>query len=236
MKIELCVSSVEGLEFVNQFQFDRIELCQNLEYGGTTPSLGFFKFAKDSVNVPVHVLIRPNVGHFCYSIAEMKIILNDIELFVNEGVEGIVVGALKSNGKLDIDFLSELTKRFPQTDFTFHRAFDEIVNKEQAIQDLIQLGFKRILTSGSNPKIDENIIELRLLNALCGNKIELMLGGGINQNNIKTLIENVQPSAIHFSGTEIKYGINSKFSKGLLLPSKEKITQIVKIIQNYQLK
>jgi copper homeostasis protein len=232
MKIELCVGSVEALKFATNFPFDRIELCQALESGGLTPSTAMFKTAKKETKKEIHVLIRPRIGNFNYSSAEKKLLLNEINHFIEQSCSGIVVGALDKNNKIDRDFMGQLTKNFPAVNFTFHRAFDQIKDKKEAINHLIDLGFNRILTSGTKSNISDNMSELIQLNKYAESNIELMIGGGITPINVKEIISKIKPQAIHFSGTiqqksKLK---NDDFSEPLLIASETKIRAILEEI------
>lgn len=227
MKIELCAGSLEAISLANLFPFDRIELCQGLEVGGLTPSFGLFEFAKQNTNKELHILIRPRIGNFHYSNTEKELILRDSKYFVQTGCKGIVVGALTEQATLDLDFLKKVKQLIPNSELTFHRAFDEIKDKKEALQQLIDLGFNRILSAGTKTEIRENITELKELVQLSNKQIEIMIGGGITETNVTNLIQQIQPNAIHFSGTKLqKNETNSLFNDALLLPNLEKITAI----------
>lgn len=228
MKFELCCASTEAIVYANELQFDRLELCQALEVGGLSPSISLFKFALAQTKKHIHVLVRPRIGNFSYSQSEKKIILDEIRFFVENRCHGIVVGATTNQQELDLPFLREIKYLFPKTDLTFHRAFDDLNDKKQALNELIDLGFNRILTAGSSQTIDKNIDELKLLTKLANKKIEIMIGGGITEENCKILVTSIKPDAIHFSGTiiqEVKG--NNSFNEKLLQPNLEKISKIL---------
>jgi copper homeostasis protein len=231
MKIELCSADTESLALAEKYKFDRIELCQSLEVGGLTPSIGFQEKAMEFSSFETHVLIRNRAGGFIYSELDKEIMLNDMESSNNLGVKGLVVGALiyqDESFQLDLDFLRKIKTNFPETDLTFHRAFDEISYKDLALKTLIELGFKRVLTSGGISPIEDNCKELIHLQNNFGNQIELMLGGGINAENVAFLCNEIKPAALHFSGTELKKGSNqSNFEGEFLIPSENKIKGIL---------
>lgn len=232
MKIELCAASVESIQLSQEFPFTSIELCQHLEIGGLTPSHGLFSYALEHSNKEIHILIRPRAGGFVYNEIEKLLILKEIESFLNYSVSGFVIGALKDNFELDTNFLEQLVKRFPNQNFTFHRAFDEIKNKELAIQQLIDLGFPRILTSGTNTQIEDNFDEIKKLIQFSKDKIEIVIGGGITQNNLSALISATNVRSIHFSGTILNQNSeSSNFSLDQLIVSKDKIQAIFDAIK-----
>ncbi len=231
MKIELCSAHTESLALAEKYKFDRIELCQSLEVGGLTPSIGFQQKALEFSSFETHVLIRNRAGGFVYSELEKEIMLKDMESSIELGVKGLVIGALIYKGEsfqLDLDFLQKIKTNFPEIDLTFHRAFDEILDKDLALKTLIELGFKRVLTSGGISPIDDNCKDLKHLQNTFGNQIELMLGGGINAGNVAFLSNEIKPAALHFSGTELKKGSNqSNFEGEFLIPSENKIKGIL---------
>ncbi len=229
MKIELCSSSTEALLFAEEFKFNRVELCQNLELGGVTPSLAFQEFALSFKSFETHTLIRCKVGGFIYSDYEKKIMLKDMENSVKLGIHGLVVGALNPKKEIDLAFMTEIKSNFPNIELTFHRAFDDLKNPEIELENLIDLGFNRILTSGGKKTVLEGRETIQKLISKADNRIEIMLGGGINAENISEIINLSKPDAIHFSGTEFKLvDEESLFSEKILLPNRTKIEGILK--------
>jgi len=228
MKLELCAGSIEAISFANQYPFDRIELCQALELGGLTPSLALYESACNNTKKEIHVLIRPRIGNFHYTDLEKELILKDIKHFVHRGCQGIVVGALTNQTTLDLDFLKKIKLLIPNTELTFHRAFDELSDKNEALKQLIDLGFNRILTAGSKAEIGENITELKELVQLANKQIEIMIGGGITAQNCRNLVTNIKPDALHFSGTVLqKPRGNNRFDEALLVVNQKKIDEIL---------
>jgi copper homeostasis protein len=232
MKIELCSSSIEALSLANEFKFDRVELCQSIELGGLTPSLGFQEFALSFNSFATHALIRCKAGGFIYSDLEKKIMLKDMENSVKLGIHGLVVGAINPKKEIDLAFITEIKSNFPNLELTFHRAFDDLKNPVNEIEKLIDLGFKRILTSGGKKTVLEGIETIQKLISKAKNRIDIMLGGGINAENISKIINLSKPDAIHFSGTEFKSADKeSLFSEKILLPNREKIKGILNGIE-----
>lgn len=228
MKLELCVGSIEAIPFANQYHFDRIELCQALEVGGLTPSPALYEFARTNTKKEIHVLIRPRIGNFLYSSSEKELILNEIQFFCDKNCSGIVIGALNEKAQLDLPFLRQIRQQFPSLALTFHRAFDDVTNKKEALQQLIDLGFKRILTAGSKANIEENIAELKELVQDANKQIDIMIGGGIKVQNCKKLVTEINPHAIHFSGTVFLNPLgNNRFDEILLVANQKKIEEIL---------
>lgn len=231
MKFELCVAGPEGIRLAVKYGFDRIELCQALESGGLTPSSAFQRMALRS-DLEVHVLIRCRPGHFCYTADEKMLMLEEIAEALELGAHGIVIGALTEERSLDTDFLLQVRHRFPDAELTFHRAFDDLSEPAEALEELISLGFKRILTSGGEGTVVEGIPQLKESIRLAAERIEIMAGGGINTDNAAFILDQVKPQALHFSATEPGDGMQSRFDTGLLRVSEEKIFNILQKIKD----
>ncbi len=230
MKLELCAGNEQAVRIAQQFSFSRIELCQQLEIGGITPSIGLQEFSKNIIET--HVLIRPRGGNFEYSSDEKEVMLKDIQFSRSIGMHGIVVGALTSENKLDELFLKEAVKSAGAIPVTFHKAFDEVKNWKESLEKLIELGFRRVLTSGQALNASEGINQLISMKTFAKNRIEIMVGGGVNAENIFKIKNNVAPNAIHFSGTSLKkLGNNARYSVETLQPDLIKILDILKAFE-----
>jgi copper homeostasis protein len=211
--------------------FDRIELCQNLEQGGLTPSAGLIRFAQE-LGVETHVLIRPRAGGFCYSHEELAVIERDLAFCQGEGVKGVVIGLLKSNFDLDSEQLSYLKEKFPDFVWTFHRAFDESIDWKRSMDLLIKLGFQRILTSGFASHVDIGLPIIKEMLAHANGRIEIMAGGGVNAGNIAKIAREAQPDAIHFSGTsKVLLDEDSAFSETILKVDEHRVNRILESVR-----
>lgn len=199
IKFEVCAGSLNSAIIANKGGADQIELCSALSVGGLTPSIGLIDLVKSSVNIPVHVLIRPREGNFNYTKLEKSIIIKDIIEAKKYKIDGIVVGALTTTNEIDIDFMMELKNAAGEISCTFHRAFDLIQNKFKSIDLLIDLNFKRILTSGGKTNAWSGRDQLKKIISYAGKGIEIMAGGGINKTNAKHLIEFTNVTSIHSS-------------------------------------
>jgi copper homeostasis protein len=226
MKLELCAGNERAVRIANQLSFSRIELCQQLEIGGITPSLGLQEFSKNIIET--HVLIRPRGGNFEYNADEKEVMLSDIRISRSIGVHGIVVGALDKQNELDESFLKETIKFAGAVPVTFHKAFDEVKDWKSSMEKLIELGFRRILTSGQAINATEGIEQLIEMKKFAADRIEIMVGGGVNSKNIFEIKTKVNPNAIHFSGTTMqKLGVNPRYSIETLQPDLEKIHEMI---------
>lgn len=185
--IEICANSVQSAINAEQGGADRVELCDNLWEGGTTPSHASIKQAKQHLNIPVFVLIRPRGGDFTYSDLEFEIMKQDIAAAKDAGVDGIVSGVLLSDGTIDIERTKALVQLSQPLPFTFHRAFDQVKDPLQGIQDLPGCGVDRVLTSGLKDRAIDGLENLKKMVAQAGDELIIMPGGGIDSSNIQTL-------------------------------------------------
>ncbi|MGJ8684128.1 MAG: copper homeostasis protein CutC [Nonlabens sp.] len=189
MLLEICASNYQSALNAQKVGAHRIELCSELGTGGVTPSYGLLKKVMEELTIPVMVLIRPRSGNFVYSAADFDIMKRDIELCKELGCAGIVSGVLNEDFKIDIKRTSELIELSRPLPFTFHRAFDHVVNPEQAVVDLVNLGAKRILTSGQHAKAIDGIENLKQYQKLAGDELIILPGGGINAGNCHLFTE-----------------------------------------------
>ncbi len=229
MEIELCAATLEAIQLAKELKFDRIELCQNLEQGGMTPSPGFIDYAI-ALGVETHVLIRPRPGGFRYDRDEIEIMLRDILECASMGVRGVVIGALNEYGTIDEDAVGMMVEKSGDMEVTFHRAFDDTYNYEKSIDTLVSLGVNRILSSGLGSNVELGMENLKAMMEYADGRIQIMCGGGINASNIEKLIGEVKPDAIHFSGTR-KFLLDetSMFSETILKVSREKVERLLEL-------
>jgi copper homeostasis protein len=227
VELELCAASLEALQLAKTYAFTRIELCQNLEQGGLTPSAGLIETAL-ALGLRTHVLIRPRAGGFHYNAAEMELIKRDIAFCAHMGVQGVVVGLLQANFEIDKAQLQELLQMAPQLDWTFHRAFDESVDWKRSLDILIALGFKRVLTSGFASNVEQGTPILAQMSKYANGRIEIMAGGGVNAGNIHKLAQIEQLAAIHFSATQKELlDEDSAFSETILKVNENRLKRIL---------
>lgn len=229
MKVELCVTDLAGIHLAKKYAFDRIELCVNLEQGGTTPSNGLVLLALQQ-QLETHVLIRPRAGGFSYNDQEKETLLAEIHGLMDLPVSGFVVGALKENKQIDTTLLGEIRKLTRQKELTFHRAFDEMEEWEDGVEILKYFQFKRVLSSGRAANVESGMKNFQMIKELFDDKLELMTGGGVNSNNIAAIAGQVQPSAIHFSAASPIELENSKFATSRMKINEKKLVAMLKAI------
>ena len=178
---------------------DRIELCANLAEGGTTPSYAHIKKCKETFDIALFPIIRPRGGDFLYTKDEFEIMKNDIKLCKELGCEGIVIGLLNMDGTIDMTRTSQLIELAYPLEVTFHRAFDRCKDPFVALEELIEIGCQRILTSGQKPTVSEGIDLIAGLNKKADDRIIIMPGSGVRKDNIKMLAEKTGCIEFHSS-------------------------------------
>lgn len=199
MFVEVCANTIESAIAAERGGADRIELCDNIAEGGTTPSYGMISFVKKHLSLDIHVLIRPRGSDFIYCSEEIEIIKNDIAECIKLGVDGVVFGMLTPEGKIDKYICQQLVKLAYPMKTTFHRAFDLTDNPLQCLDDVISCGFDYLLTSGIKPKAIEGKELLKQLVTKSKGKIHIMPGGGINDENILEIANFTGAKNFHIS-------------------------------------
>lgn len=231
MKIELCAASQEAIQIASNLKIDRIELCQNLDQGGLTPSAGMIKYAKD-LGLETHVLLRPRAGGFNYTEEETKLILNDVQFCKDFGVDGIVVGFLQPNFEIDQIAIERVNEIRGGLKMTFHRAFDDSIDWMRSMDKLISCGVDRILTSGFASTVDIGLDNLIQMKNHANGRIEVMPGGGVNAGNILKIKRELNPDSVHFSGTiKVLMDEDSAFSETLLKADANRISKLCDLIR-----
>ena len=216
--LEICCYSLDSAIKAEEAGADRVEFCDNYSEGGTTPSYAAIKKTITNLSIPVNVIIRPRGGDFLYSENEYEIIKEDIEQIKNLNANGIVIGFLNQNGDIDLKRTEEIVKLAYPMEVTFHRAFDMCKDPMIALEQLMEIGIKRILTSGGFNTALEGINILRELVEKGNDKIIIMPGSGVNEKNLTELILQTKAAEFHssakmFINTKMKY-FNKKISMG----------------------
>lgn len=196
--LEVCVDDAQGLEAAVAGGADRIELCSALELGGLTPSPGLVDGARSSP-VPVFALIRPRLGDFCYGPALIDTMRRDIDAVRDAGLAGVVLGASRSDFRLDRETLLLLSSQAQGMGRTLHRAFDLVPDFLEALETAIELGFERILTSGGAPTAWEGITVLETLAKAAAGRIRIMPGSGINAGVAAEIVKRTGAGEVHAS-------------------------------------
>lgn len=200
--LEICANSVKSCVEAQKGGAYRVELCDGIPEGGTTPSYGDIILARQLLNIKLNVIIRPRGGDFLYDDLEHKIMLQDIKNAVNLGADGVVFGCLTADGDIDIKRNKELIEAAGDLSVTFHRAFDMCKDPFVALEKIIELGFDRILTSGQKPKAAEGVSLLKELVRKAGDRIIIMPGSGVNAENIAFLAKETGAKEFHLSARE----------------------------------
>ncbi|MFE9690369.1 copper homeostasis protein CutC [Micromonospora sp. NPDC005806] len=197
---EICIDSVEGAIAAEEAGAARVELCSALFEGGLTPSIGTIETALHSVDrIRVHVIVRPRAGDFIYSPAEIDAMERDVRAAVAAGAHGVVIGALTAEGDVDVPTTRRLIEAAGGASVTFHRAFDMTRDPLAALEQLIELGVDRVLTSGQEVSVLEGAPLIAELVHLAAGRIVVMPGGGITPRNIARIIEATGADEYHFA-------------------------------------
>ena len=198
-QLEIACFNYESALIAQENGADRIELCENMQLGGTTPNSILAVRVREQLSIKMHVIIRPRGGDFIYTDEEVAEMKQDIKQFKKLGVDGFVFGILKPDGKVNKRQNKELVNLAHPLSCTFHRAFDVVKNVEKCLEDVIDCGFKTILTSGQGINVEEGISALAQIQKLASDRIEIMPGGGLRSSNIKLLQEQLEPTFYHSS-------------------------------------
>ena len=194
---EACVESFEkSLEAQNNGA-NRIELCENLAVGGTTPSYGTVKVCLEKLNIPIFPMIRARGGNFVYSKEEIEIMKEDIKAFTDLGVKGVVFGFLTSNNKIDLELTKELVDLAYPMEVTFHKAIDEILNPLDYIDDLVNIGIKRILTSGGEATALEGKDLINEMIKKSNGRLKIVVAGKVTKENLNGLSNLISADEFH---------------------------------------
>jgi copper homeostasis protein len=197
--LEICCGSIDDAIEAEKGGADRVELCSALFLGGLTPSLGTIQEAKRRLKIPVAVMVRPRGGGFAYSEAEMASMERDVEAAVEACADGVVFGILQADGRIDIARCRRIRELIGTRQAVFHRAFDVTPDPFEALEQLVDLGITRILTSGQKDSVPEGVELIRKLIERAGERIEILPGGGIQSWNVKEMIERTGCGQIHLT-------------------------------------
>lgn len=243
MILEIAVFSLEAAILAWQSGADRIELCSAPAEGGLTPSAATLRLAHKYIPIPVHAMIRPREGDFCYTDKEFETMFLDVMAAKHAGVEGIVTGILLKDGTVDVPRMKLLLEAAGSLQVTFHRAFDMAADPFKALESLIECGVTRILTSGGKPSAASGVTTIKALVEKAGDCLTIMPGSGINKENICKIMTETGAKEFHLSARTFVPGKmdyrNPGVSMGglvsipdydILMPDPEQIRQIRNII------
>jgi copper homeostasis protein len=200
--LEVCSTSIASSLAAQEGGAQRIELCDNLYEGGTTPSYGTIELVREKLSINVNVLIRPRGSDFVYSDDEMEIIRRDVLKCKELGVNGIVIGFLTPEGEIDLEKTQKITELARTMSVTFHRAFDMCRDPYKALEQLIEIGVDRILTSGQKNMAPDGVELIAELVKLAGERVIIMPGAGLEPENIKEFHRKVKAREYHSTLSE----------------------------------
>jgi len=196
--LEVCVDSPQGLAAAIAGGAGRIELCSALELGGLTPVAGLMKAAA-AAPVPVYAMIRPHAGPFVFDAVDEEAMMADIDAVRAFGLAGVVIGANRLDGTLDVPLISRLKARAEGLGSTLHRAFDLVPDADAALEQAIELGCERVLTSGCVPKAIDGLETLGRLSRKAAGRVSIMPGSGVRPGNVGDILRVTGASEVHAS-------------------------------------
>ena len=238
-KLEIIGFNIESCVAAQEAGANRIELCGSPGEGGTTPSYGLIQLARKKLNIDLYVMVRPRGGDFLYDDDDFEMMKKEIELCKRSGCNGIVTGILTTDGKIDKPRCRQLIELAYPLEATFHRAFDRVDDPFEALEDLIDLGFERILTSGLKPKAAESLDLLAELLSKADEKIVIMPGSGVTSANIISIAESTGAKEFHSSASfskesEMKF-INTRMNESLnhVSVNKEEVRKMIDLLKEH---
>jgi copper homeostasis protein len=215
--IEACVDSVASALAAERGGAGRLELCDALHDGGTTPSAGMISAVKAAVRIPVFVIVRPRGGGFVYTYEEVAVMRLDIEAARMLGADGIVVGTLTNDARVDEEQMRALVAAARDLPVTFHRAFDFARDRDEAIETLMRLGVQRVLTAGGAASAIEGVEAIRALAKRGAGQIAIMAGGGVREETVQEIVHRSGVTEVHVRGTRGARVSMTPFPSGIRL-------------------
>jgi len=242
--LEICVDSVHSALAAEHGGANRIELCSSLFDGGTTPSAGMIATIRHRVAIDLYVMIRPRGGDFCYTDDEFAAMKRDIATAKELRADGVVLGILNQDGDVDAARCRELLDDARPLKATFHRAFDMSRDLRQSLDDIIALGFDRVLTSGGEQKLQDAIPVIRRLRETTSNRIALMIGSGVNSGNVTELVSqtgvrevhasarHVEPSPMRYRNEKVRIGTFPEWEYERAVADEKEVRNLVRAISS----
>lgn len=203
LTLEVCANSFASAKAATAGGAVRVELCENMAEGGTTPSYAQIKLCKERLAIEVWPIIRPRGGDFLYSDDEFELMKADIQICKELNCDGVVTGLLMPNGDIDIKRCAELVAVAAPLPVAFHRAFDMCNNFEKALEELIELGMVRVLTSGGTESAQKGATQIAKLVKQANGRIQIMPGAGINADNVVQIRQETGATTFHASARTI---------------------------------
>lgn len=223
--LEICIDGVASARAALSGGADRVELCANLPEGGTTPSAGMIREVRAAFRGGLMVIIRPRGYDFLFSEDEMSVMLHDVRVARELGADGVVIGCLTADGRVDRERCGRLVDAAGKLDVTFHRAFDMSRDLLEALEDIARLGVRRVLTSGGEPDVPSGANVIQDLVKRAGNRLSIMPGGGVTEMNLGEIVRATGVREIHLSARdEVRSGMtfrNERCSMGTFSNGRE---------------
>ena len=205
LTIELCCGGIDDVRLAAAANVDRIELNSGMAVGGLTPSAALVKASRAIFAGPIISMVRPREGGFCYTDSEFHQMLEESEWVLSQELDGIATGFLTSDGTIDSTRCGELRARFPKAALVFHKAFDVTANLTLSLQQLIDCGFDRVLSSGGMRTASEGAERLKQLQEVAAGRIEIVAGGGIRADNVSSIIARSGCHQLHSAVRELAF-------------------------------
>ena len=215
MLLEIIAFNIQSCATIQNAGAQRIELCGNPTEGGTTPSYGFIKAAREVTGIQLFPIIRPRGGDFLYSNEEFEIMKSEIKLCKEFGCDGVVIGLLNADGTIDKKRTAALLSLAYPLEVTFHRAFDRVKDMYIALEDVIEAGCGRILTSGLFPTAEQGMGNLQKLVEAANNRIVIMPGSGVRSDNINIIAQKTGASEFHSSARILSASLMQHYNKNM---------------------
>ncbi|HAO04016.1 MAG: copper homeostasis protein CutC [Chitinophagaceae bacterium] len=215
MLLEIIAFNIQSCATIQNAGAQRIELCGNPTEGGTTPSYGFIKAAREVTGIQLFPIIRPRGGDFLYSNEEFEIMKSEIKLCKEFGCDGVVIGLLNADGTIDKKRTAALVSLAYPLEVTFHRAFDRVKDMYIALEDVIEAGCGRILTSGLFPTAEQGMGNLQKLVEAANNRIVIMPGSGVRSDNINIIAQKTGASEFHSSARILSASLMQHYNKNM---------------------
>ena len=245
--LEISLDSVESAIAAERGGAARVELCANLPAGGTTPSAGMIATVRKAIRIGLHVMIRPRAGDFCYTAHEFELMKRDILMAKQLRADGLVLGILCADGTVDVNRTRELVDLARPVPVTFHRAFDMVANLPAALDQVIESGADRVLTSGGEPSAEQALDAIQALVDAARNRISVIVCGGVREHNVRRILDATGAREVHVGHTGVEVAVpsqmrfrNEKLSMGALpgreyehsVVSEEKVRRLVRALSS----
>ena len=195
--VEGCVETLQECIDAKRGGARRLELCDRLDVGGTTPSAALIELVRANVGLPIMAMVRPRGGSFVHTASELDQMRRDLDAVLSKNVDGVVIGFLDEKNRVDTKRTAEFVRLAGGTPVTFHKAFDVIEDISAALDDLLACGIKRLLTSGGKPTAAEGIDELAMLVERSAGRIEIMAGGKVRGSNVRAIVDGSGLREVH---------------------------------------